>query len=68
MSRRSLRWLVVPAVVLPLAWLLVVSLGRSVPRVGDPAPDFTLRTIDGGSFTFSSVGRKKKVLAAWASW
>jgi hypothetical protein len=32
------------------------------------APDFTLPTIDGGSFTFSSVGRKKKVLAAWASW
>jgi hypothetical protein len=32
------------------------------------APDFTLPTLDGSTFTLSSVGRKKKLLFAWASW
>ena len=32
------------------------------------APDFTLPDLDGHPFTFSSLGRKKKVLAVWASW
>jgi cytochrome c biogenesis protein CcmG/thiol:disulfide interchange protein DsbE len=68
MSRRSLRWLVVPAVVLPLAWLLVVSLGRSVPRVGDPAPDFTLRTIDGETVSAASLAGRPYLLNFWASW
>ncbi len=32
------------------------------------APDFTLPTLSGEQFSLSSVGRKKKVLIAWASW
>jgi hypothetical protein len=32
------------------------------------APDFTLPQLDGTPFTFSSLGRKKKLLFAWASW
>lgn len=32
------------------------------------AADFTLPQLDGTSFTFSSLGRKKKLLVAWASW
>ena len=32
------------------------------------APDFTLPTLDGFPFTFSSIGPKKKLLFAWASW
>ena len=32
------------------------------------APDFTLPQLDGGSFTFSSLGRRKKLLLAWSSW
>jgi hypothetical protein len=32
------------------------------------APDFTLPTLDGSAFTLSAVGRKKKLLFAWASW
>jgi hypothetical protein len=32
------------------------------------APDFTLPTLDGSTFTLSAVGRKKKLLFAWASW
>ncbi len=32
------------------------------------ASDFTLPTLTGELFSFSSIGRKKKVLIAWASW
>lgn len=32
------------------------------------AADFTLPQLDGTPFTFSSLGRKKKLLVAWASW
>ena len=32
------------------------------------AADFTLPTLAGTPFTFSSLGRKKKLLVAWASW
>jgi len=51
----------------------VVALGeRSADRRGPIedgiAPDFTLPQIDGGTFTFSSLGRRKKLLLAWASW
>lgn len=51
----------------------VVALGeRSAERRGPIesglAPDFTLPQLDGGSFTFSSLGRRKKLLLAWSSW
>ena len=32
------------------------------------AADFTLPALDGTPFTFASLGRKKKLLVAWASW
>lgn len=32
------------------------------------APDFTLPALDGTPFTFGSLGRKKKLIVAWASW
>lgn len=32
------------------------------------APDFTLPDTAGRPFTFSSLGRRKKLLVAWASW
>jgi hypothetical protein len=32
------------------------------------APDFTLPDPSGRPFTFSSLGRRKKLLVAWASW
>lgn len=65
---RALRWLIVPAVVLPLAWLLVASLGRPVPRVGDPAPDFSLVTMDGETVTAASLAGRPYLLNFWASW
>jgi hypothetical protein len=32
------------------------------------APDFTLPDLEGRPFTFSSLGKRKKLLVAWASW
>ena len=51
----------------------VVALGeRSADRRGPIeaglAPDFTLPQLDAGTLTFSSLGRRKKLLLAWASW
>ena len=51
----------------------VVAIGeRSAERRGPieagVAPDFTLPLVAGGTFTFSSLGRRKKLLLAWASW
>jgi hypothetical protein len=51
----------------------VVALGeRSADRRGPieagVAPDFTLPQLEGGTFTFSSIGRRKKLLLAWSSW
>ena len=51
----------------------VVALGeRSADRRGPieagVAPDFTLPQLAGGTFTFSSLGRRKKLLLAWSSW
>ncbi len=51
----------------------VVAIGeRSAQRQGPiaagVAPDFTLPRIDGGEFTFSALGQRKKLLLAWSSW
>lgn len=58
----------------------VVDAAAGVVAIGEPsserrgpieaglAPDFTLPQLDGGSFTFSALGRRKKLLLAWSSW
>jgi len=51
----------------------VVAIGeRSAERRGPieagVASDFTLPQVAGGTFTFSSLGRRKKLLLAWSSW
>jgi cytochrome c biogenesis protein CcmG/thiol:disulfide interchange protein DsbE len=68
MSGRVLRWLVVPVIVLPLAWLLVSGLSRSVPRLGDAAPAFSLRTIDGQAVSSEELAGRPYLLNFWASW
>ncbi len=68
MNGRALRWLLVPVLVVPLAWLLIASLGRSVPRVGDPAPAFTLVSIDGEPVTSTELAGRPYLLNFWASW
>ena len=44
------------------------SAARRGPIEAGLAPDFTLPQLAGGSFTFSSLGRTKKLLLAWSSW
>lgn len=68
MSGRAMRWLVVPVLLVPLAWLLVASLGRSVPRVGDPAPEFSLVSMDGETVTSAELAGRPYLLNFWASW
>jgi peroxiredoxin len=38
------------------------------PRVGDPAPDFTLKTLDGKTVSLSDYAGKPVVLNFWASY
>jgi len=38
------------------------------PEVGQPAPDFTLQTLDGGIFQLSKERGRVVVLNFWASW
>ena len=60
-----------PAVVDPTVGLVAfgaASASRRGPIEAGLAPDFTLPTLDGGSFTMSSISGRKRLLLAWASW
>lgn len=51
----------------------VVAFGEAAGGIAEQlrslhAPDFTLPTLSGEPLRFSSLGRKKKLLLAWASW
>ena len=46
---------------------MTVSASRVV-NVGDEAPGFTLRSIDGDEVSLSDYSGKKLVLFIWASW
>lgn len=41
---------------------------QPAPRVGAPAPDFTLATADGGSVSLAELRGKVVVLNFWATW
>jgi cytochrome c biogenesis protein CcmG, thiol:disulfide interchange protein DsbE len=41
---------------------------RQMPKVGSLAPDFTLRTIDGGTVTLSAMRSHPVMINFWASW
>lgn len=41
---------------------------RTEQRAGMYVDDFALSDVDGQPFRWSSIGRKKKLLFAWASW
>lgn len=73
MSLRPLRWLLVPVVVVPLAWLLLTGFGRDPrtiesPLIGQAAPSWSTQTIDGRPITSDDLAGRPYVVNFWASW
>ena len=69
----ALRWLLIPLVVLPLAWLLFQGFGRDPRQVSSPlidreAPDWTLTTLDGQTLSTADLAGTPYVVNFWASW
>jgi cytochrome c biogenesis protein CcmG/thiol:disulfide interchange protein DsbE len=69
----SLRWLLVPLVVVPLAWLLFTGLGRDPrlipsPLVGKPMPAFAGTTLEGDRFSSAALAGKPAIVNFWASY
>jgi cytochrome c biogenesis protein CcmG/thiol:disulfide interchange protein DsbE len=70
---RAARWLLLPVLAIPLAWILFTGLGRDPseipsPLVGEPMPAFELVTLDGTVFASSSLAGRPAVINFWASW
>ena len=70
---RTLRWLLVPALVLPIAWLLFTGFGRdpreiASPLIGQPAPAWELATLDGGRLASDDLAGEPYLVNFWASW
>jgi peroxiredoxin len=54
-----------------LTFLLIFSLSKVAFAidVNEPAPDFTIKTLDGKNYTLStSIGKKPVYLVFWATW
>jgi cytochrome c biogenesis protein CcmG/thiol:disulfide interchange protein DsbE len=71
--RPWLRWLIVPALVLPIGWLLFANIGvdpRTIPSqvVGRHLPAFDLATVDGMRLTDADLVGRPAVVNFWASW
>ena len=70
---RHLRWLLVPLVVVPLAWLLFTGFSHdprevNSPLIGRPAPVWGLPTLDGGRLTTDDLAGRPYIVNFWASW
>ena len=68
-----LRWLLVPLLVIPLAWLLFQGFGRdprqvASPLIDEPAPAWTLTTLDGETLSTDDLAGTPYVVNFWASW
>lgn len=73
MTFRTLRWLLVPLLVVPVGWLLFTGFGRdpraiASPLIGRPAPEWTLATLDGGTLSSAELAGRPYVVNFWASW
>ena len=70
---RQLRWLIVPLVLAPLAWLMLSGLGRdprevASPLIGRAAPAWSLTTLDGLRLSSADFAGRPYMLNFWASW
>ncbi|MDH4335118.1 MAG: redoxin family protein [Chloroflexota bacterium] len=68
-----LRWLFLPILLVPLAWLLFTGLGRDPreipsPLVGKPLPELVGTTLDGDAFSSASLLGMPLIVNVWASW
>lgn len=71
--RPTVRWLVLPIVLVPLAWLLFTGLGRDPgeipsPLVGHPLPSFAATTLGGDTFSSAQLAGRAAIINVWASW
>jgi cytochrome c biogenesis protein CcmG/thiol:disulfide interchange protein DsbE len=67
------RLMIVPLVVLPLAWLLFTGLGRDPrlipsPLIGKPMPAFIGTTLAGDRFSSADLAGKPTIVNFWASY
>ena len=70
---RSLRWLIVPVVIIPVGWLLFQGFGRDPRELASalldrPAPEWTLTTLDGDTLSSSDLAGRPYLVNFWASW
>ncbi|MGH2358544.1 MAG: DsbE family thiol:disulfide interchange protein [Candidatus Limnocylindria bacterium] len=70
---RSLRWLLVPLLVLPVGFVLLYGFSRDPreidsPLIGRPAPAFELATLHGGTLSSAQLAGRPYLLNFWASW
>ena len=70
---RRLRWLLVPILVVPLGWLLFTGFGRdprelASPLIGQPAPAWSLTTLEGETFSSEELAGQPYLVNFWASW
>jgi peroxiredoxin len=78
MTRTRWNLLIVLCLTIGLAWIWIsrVPSGATAaanglppaPAVGHPAPDFTLTTVTGETFTLSALRGRPVVLNFWATW
>lgn len=70
---RALRWLLVPLLVVPVTWLLFQGFGRdprevASPLLDQPAPSWTLTTLDGETLSSDYLAGRPYLVNFWASW
>lgn len=70
---RLLRWLLVPVLVVPVTWLLFQGFGRdprevASPLLDQPAPSWTLTTLDGETLSSADLTGRPYLVNFWASW
>jgi cytochrome c biogenesis protein CcmG/thiol:disulfide interchange protein DsbE len=73
MSMSRWRLLIVPVLVVPLAWLLFSGLGRDPrtipsPLVGKPLPALAGTTLEGKAWNSAALAGKPALINVWASW